>query len=178
MLRWEESPMKSYLIAYWSFLSWPVRWLLILSPLVVFLWLRSYSSFVFLGMTMRDGLETLFVHDGRIIWKHRSTAGADYINASGPTSGFMLLGLGVERTPALGTEHLWTIEFPFWLLAATVSMAPIIRFLEFRKHQLVLDRIQRGLCVACGYDLRGSSEKCPECGTPITAPNPSPKANV
>ena len=39
--------------------------------------------------------------------------------------------------------------------------------LGLRKTGKQARRRRSGQCVACGYDLRASTEHCPECGTPI-----------
>jgi hypothetical protein len=36
-----------------------------------------------------------------------------------------------------------------------------------RKYRRELKRAREGLCMYCGYDLRQSKERCPECGEPI-----------
>ncbi len=50
---------------------------------------------------------------------------------------------------------------PLWIpLAACVSVLVLLSF-PARLRRL---RLKRGLCVTCGYDLRASKERCPECG--------------
>jgi hypothetical protein len=51
------------------------------------------------------------------------------------------------------------ISIPWWILIATTAVLPII-WLKRR----CAPRIP-GLCPACGYDLRATPERCPECGT-------------
>ena len=55
----------------------------------------------------------------------------------------------------LSAPH-WSLWTPILLLGAWQLAAPI-----YRKQRW----IRRGLCLNCGYDLRASKERCPECGT-------------
>ena len=53
---------------------------------------------------------------------------------------------------------------PHGLFAALLALAPAVaarRFWLARRRRV---RIAGGRCVACGYDLRASSERCSECG--------------
>jgi hypothetical protein len=51
----------------------------------------------------------------------------------------------------------WALSIPLWF------------FLVLPLAQFLVDRVRRrplreGLCATCGYDLRGTPERCPECG--------------
>ena len=61
----------------------------------------------------------------------------------------------------------WVI--PYWALVIPGGIATVIcvRRAILRHHER--RRMKRGLCLRCGYDLRASKERCPECGTAIPA---------
>jgi len=61
------------------------------------------------------------------------------------------------------------LTFPAWLGAAVFALLPafwLLRRLIRRK------RPCPGFCQKCGYDLRATPERCPECGTAVPAPAP------
>jgi len=64
-------------------------------------------------------------------------------------------------------ETTW-FEVPYWLLLVTFSVSPVIVLARWLRR--VYPR--PGFCIKCGYDLRATPNRCPECGTP--APNKLP----
>jgi len=53
---------------------------------------------------------------------------------------------------------------PYWLLALPTGAMPAWRL---ARRLLRHSSVDAGLCIACGYDLRASKDRCPECGTLI-----------
>jgi hypothetical protein len=56
------------------------------------------------------------------------------------------------------------LGIPFWLPLSFAMAAPIWWLIE---RSQTSRRGRGGLCRECGYDLRASRDRCPECGTPI-----------
>ena len=56
------------------------------------------------------------------------------------------------------------LHLPYWsLLTLAATTSALLIFLCIRS----LRRARRGFCLSCGYDLRGSTGTCPECGAEI-----------
>ena len=61
---------------------------------------------------------------------------------------------------AVGASFLWFYLYRYWkyfrYLRWKLRVIPIFEKIE---------RHRKGLCTQCSYDLRGSPNRCPECGT-------------
>jgi hypothetical protein len=60
-----------------------------------------------------------------------------------------------------------SLAFPYWLPILLASLLPLVRAHRARHRRRRLR--EQTLCPACGYDLRATPDRCPECGRPATA---------
>ena len=69
-------------------------------------------------------------------------------------------GRYLNNVPPVSLEITERVSFPWWCVAVVTAVLPAAGL----RHRL---RRQRppGLCRHCGYDLRGTPDRCPECGT-------------
>ena len=58
-------------------------------------------------------------------------------------------------------EHVYFVSLPHWFLLAVGLLLPAYALLKAISGR----RYAAGHCQVCGYDLRATPERCPECGT-------------
>jgi hypothetical protein len=81
---------------------------------------------------------------------------------------FNRLGFGVGWDLPGVVSWRW-LRFPYWMLVAASMMPALIWCWIHRPHF----GYPPGHCKKCGYDLRASKNRCPECGNPIPADLPA-----
>jgi hypothetical protein len=78
-----------------------------------------------------------------------------------------------QRTPGLENSTVTTRAYwaPYWLAAVAASVLPLraLAMIGVRAR-----RRRRGRCARCGYDVRFSEERCPECGRPLPSASKRP----
>jgi hypothetical protein len=109
---------------------------------------------------------------GAAVWRGRLTLWCDRIVQ--PTSGlrpiyyppsnpphFLGLSYSAYRGPfPKGPNREWVCEAPMLLVLVVTGIATLVMRRLARRWKPDAD----GLCVACGYDLRATPDRCPECG--------------
>jgi hypothetical protein len=69
------------------------------------------------------------------------------------------------RFPNGPTHRELLIGWHWWAAAIAFSLPLAFRLDDRRRRVKCARRATKGLCVHCGYDLRATPDKCPECGT-------------
>jgi hypothetical protein len=78
-------------------------------------------------------------------------------------------GIPVTLPPGSFRTRVWIV--PCWMLAAGAGILPAVWLAGLRRRR-ARRRRGAGRCVGCGYDLRATPERCPECGIAVVTRPP------
>jgi hypothetical protein len=94
-----------------------------------------------------------------------------------PGNSFEKAGFRIGREPSIGTmisgtlvkdsTHYFLVT-PDWAVVLLLVIAPCVAGAKARRRWRA-HRLEMGLCTTCGYDLRATPDRCPECGTVASA---------
>jgi hypothetical protein len=91
---------------------------------------------------------------------------SQYLQSTPPSKRHGFLGFYVSHLNPKNVIGASFITLPLWFLAALFALPGLLFIPKLRR----LRRARAGLCLSCGYDLRATPEKCPECGHVVTSP--------
>jgi 4-amino-4-deoxy-L-arabinose transferase-like glycosyltransferase len=88
-----------------------------------------------------------------------------YLAGDHPTTFPQRIGLGYESVYedfASYSRRATAVELPLVLFVLILMLPPLVLAL---RHRRTARRQRNSLCLHCGYDLRATPDRCPECGT-------------
>jgi hypothetical protein len=166
------------------------------------LWVRSYSKSDSLDRWRREVAGPGTYHDTMGVFATRGMIGGGYLRMYLPTAQdwptearwrfitsnpitvmwphrWRVLGFGYWNTrlpqgPAYRALEVVGATVPLWFVALLFAVAPAMAARRQLRDRQRRRRIARGLCAACGYDVRASGERCPECGLSLVPPPSTP----
>jgi hypothetical protein len=71
---------------------------------------------------------------------------------------------------AIGVWH--EIRLPYWVVIVACLAPTVLQSIHVARTRHLRRRLGGGQCVRCGYDLRATPHRCPECGLEVVVPRP------
>ena len=145
---------------------------LLLAIMLLALWVRGMSTFDAIRVPLAGRTYRLYSLPHHI----RFDMDAEWSNV-GATAEIGLEHYGGSNRPYLlpSITHLstgtWLVRVPHWL-PLMFALLPLA--IWTRAAVRCARRRRRGECLSCGYDLRATSERCPECGAAPPEPPHNP----
>jgi hypothetical protein len=162
------------------------------------LWMRSYSHSDAFDRWRRDVGGPGTYHDTTGVFSSRGAVGTGRLRIYLPTTqdwpadprwrfnsqparavswehrwwflGFGYWNVRYPAGPAHRGLHPVGVTVPHWFIATLFAIPPTIWARRGWRERRKRKRVERGLCAACGYDVRANPERCPECGGPVPSP--------
>lgn len=72
----------------------------------------------------------------------------------------------VRESAGISVNSYVTV-WPYWFISMFLAVVSTVGIGSILRRARLSHRLATGLCPACGYDLRASKERCPECGHAI-----------
>jgi hypothetical protein len=72
----------------------------------------------------------------------------------------------LDSSHGIVTNAGWQVRSPHWFVALLASI-PVLPWLIRWCYRRQERRIAAGQCAVCGYDLRATPDRCPECGAEV-----------
>jgi len=151
----------------------------VIAVVLMLLWVRSFYAFDRIGLPVGGRYYDVEVFPHHFMLTSRSgwngmrpnmTVGLDQYPAVAKYLEPRAISIHTAQW-AFGEGH--ALAIPFWLPLLFALVLPIWAGLQRLRQHRRQRRRARGLCAQCGYDLRATSGRCPECGTNTGASDPA-----
>ena len=67
------------------------------------------------------------------------------------------------------SAYRWTLYVPWYMVILLLGLVPLLDVVRVWERRRSRNTADTKTCPGCGYDLRASTGRCPECGAAIPA---------